>query len=297
MAQRVRTIFLVVGAAHGGTSIAVMLLGQHPDVFATGELTGFPDGQHFLDDNICGCGEPAKQCEFWSLVCNDCSAKAGSGSTPILDVYRSIFRRSQAAAIVDCAHDGARAFELSELTKKEPDLKLVIVSVVRPVESVASSQLRVALERNRIKDKAWPRLKRVSKAAVRRQKILREVQPENLNCKVVIVNYATLCDRPLDVLRPIWEEAEVESMSAAQWLGGGSRSVHKPTHMIRGNRKLRSREKIELRRDLSASSLSGFEKLIVKAIANLPIERLVFAIKRIYRGLQQRSGESRQASI
>jgi len=39
MAQQVRTIFLVVGAAHGGTSIAVMLLGQHANVFATGELT------------------------------------------------------------------------------------------------------------------------------------------------------------------------------------------------------------------------------------------------------------------
>jgi len=223
MAQQVRTIFLVVGAAHGGTSIAVMLLGQHPNVFATGELTRF-----------------------------------------------------------------ARAFELAELIRKEPDLRLVVVSIVRPADSVASSQLRVALERNRINDNAWSRLKTVAKAVVSRQKILRQIQAEKLNCEVATVNYATLCDRPLDVLRPIWEKAEIESMSSAQWLGGGARPVHKPKHMIRGNRKLRSREKIELRRDLSASTLSRLEKWMVILIDNLPFERLVSAIVRVHRGLRRR---------
>ena len=288
MAQQVRTIFLVVGAAHGGTSIAVMLLGQHPNVFATGELTRFPEGQQFLDDNICGCGEPAKQCEFWGLICRDCGAKVGSGPAPILDVYRSIFRRSQASAIVDCAHGAARAFELAELIRKEPDLRLVVVSIVRPADSVASSQLRVALERNRINDNAWSRLKMVAKAVVSRQKILRKIQAEKLNCEVVTVNYATLCDRPLDVLRPIWEIAEIESTSSAQWLGEGARPVHKPKHMIRGNRKLRRREKIALRRDLSASTLSGLEKLMVKLIVNSPVERFVSIINRLHRGLRRR---------
>lgn len=58
--------------------------------------------------------------------------------------------------------------------------------------------------------------------------------------------------------------------------------------MIRGNRKLRSREKIELRRDLSASTLSGSEKWMVKVLANLPLERLVSAIVRVHRGLRRR---------
>lgn len=224
MAQQVRTIFLVVGSAHGGTSIAVMLLGQHPNVFATGELTRFPEGQQFLDDNICGCGETAKQCEFWGLICRDCSAPVGSGPAPILDVYRSILRRSQASAIVDCAHGAARALELAELIRKEPDLRLVVVSIIRPAGSVASSQLRVALERKRINDNAWSRLKMVAKAVVSRQKLLREIQTKKLNCEVVKVDYAALCDRPLDMLRPIWEKAEIESTSSAQWLGeGGAR--------------------------------------------------------------------------
>lgn len=288
MAQQVRTIFLVVGAAHGGTSISVMLLGQHPNVFATGELTRFPDGQQFLDDNNCGCGEPAQLCEFWGLIRRDCGAEVGSGAAPILDVYRSIFRRSQASAIVDCAHGAARAFELAELMRKEPDLRLVVVSIVRPADSVASSQLRVALERNRINDNAWSRLKTVAKAVVSRQKILRQIQAEELNCEVVTVNYATLCDRPLDVLRPIWEIAEIESKSSAQWLGEAVRPVYKPKHMIRGNRKLRSHEKIELQRDLSASTLSGLEKWMVILIDNLPFERLVSAIVRVHRGLRRR---------
>jgi hypothetical protein len=137
----------------------------------------------------------------------------------ILDVYRRIFFRTQASAVVDCAHGAARAFELAELMRKEPDLRLVVVSIVRPADSVASSQLRVALERNRISDNVWPRLKTVSKAVVSRQKILRQIHADKLNCEVVTVDYATLCDRPLDVLRPSWEKARIESTSSAQWLG------------------------------------------------------------------------------
>ena len=61
-------VLLIAGAAHGGTTIAGLLLGQHPQVFLTGKLRDFPHGTLFEGGNHCSCGETAADCPFWRQV-------------------------------------------------------------------------------------------------------------------------------------------------------------------------------------------------------------------------------------
>ena len=61
-------VVLVAGAAHGGTTITSIILGQHPEIFVTGKLRGFPRGDFFDPDNICSCGAAGGACPFWNRV-------------------------------------------------------------------------------------------------------------------------------------------------------------------------------------------------------------------------------------
>lgn len=193
------TVFLVVGAAHGGTTIATMLLGQHPVVFATGELTSFPDGRQFAAGNICACGAEEAEWNFWEEIRKDRNAGIGGGPVPILDVYRSILRRTGTRAVVDCNHGPTRPALLARLCRDAPDLQLIVVSVPRPPHSVAGSQLRVALERKRIDDEWRARSRTVADVVIGRERIRKAIDSRKLGCRVVPVEYAALCERPLEI--------------------------------------------------------------------------------------------------
>ena len=49
-------LLLIAGFPNSGTTITAMILGQHPQTFATGELTDFPEKRQFADHNTCSCG-------------------------------------------------------------------------------------------------------------------------------------------------------------------------------------------------------------------------------------------------
>ena len=62
------TIILLAGSPHGGVNITNTLLGQHPEVFSTGELKNFPYGRQINDHRVCSCGERSTHCPFWLEV-------------------------------------------------------------------------------------------------------------------------------------------------------------------------------------------------------------------------------------
>lgn len=282
-----RTIFLVIGAAHGGTTISVMLLRQHPEVFATGELTDFPNGGQFLSENRCSCGVLASECSFWQDIESETRNTEGRSERSILNIYRSVFRRSGADAIVDCNHGTKRVAQLSREVASASDLRLIVIHVSRPAEAVANSQLRVALERNRIVDRFMARSRTVIRAVVGRRRIMSKLGRSDVGFPVVSVDYARLCENPLEVLEPIWKMAGLDTDDAANWLRDRPRVVHKPAHMIRGNRKLRGLSHIELRQDLSTSMLTSWERFLVRLMDNYAAERTVTAMMGIARPLRR----------
>lgn len=258
-------ILLVVGAAHGGTTITAMVLAQHPDVFGSGELSRFPDGDQFVPDNRCGCGEAAAACGFWAGIREATGARIGEGAVDIGAVYQAIINATGAAAIVDVCHGQRRARELA----RRDDIDLFVVKVVRPVDAVAHSQVRVAVDRKRVSDTLPSRLRVAARAALDWKRIGMTVTEAELGCPVIELDYEALCNDPATELRRVGEHVGVDYSATSARFAAGDRRIEKPRHMIRGNRKLRSLEHITLRPSEGGRALRAPERL-ARAVAAMP---------------------------
>lgn len=65
--QALPEILYIMGTGRSGTTILEILLANNPGVTGVGEVNRIiRDG--FLDDRLCACGDPARQCELWSAV-------------------------------------------------------------------------------------------------------------------------------------------------------------------------------------------------------------------------------------
>ena len=87
-AGRVRVLY-IGGLGRSGSTLIERLIGQLPGVCAVGELVHLWD-RGIADDERCGCGEPFRQCPFWSQV-----GKAAFGGWDEVDLSRVAALRSQ----------------------------------------------------------------------------------------------------------------------------------------------------------------------------------------------------------
>jgi Sulfotransferase family len=87
-AGRVRVLY-IGGLGRSGSTLIERLTGQLPGVRAVGELVHLWD-RGITDDERCGCGEPFRQCPFWSQV-----GKAAFGGWDEVDVSRVAALRAQ----------------------------------------------------------------------------------------------------------------------------------------------------------------------------------------------------------
>ena len=94
-------VLLIAGFPNTGTTITAMILGQHPAVFAAGELAHFPDKRHFADHNICSCGGKVTDCAFWLDIRERYSAKPKDDAR----LYDLIANASGRDWVIDVAHD------------------------------------------------------------------------------------------------------------------------------------------------------------------------------------------------
>lgn len=66
--DRVRVLY-ITGYGRSGSTLLMRLLGAGPDAFAAGEVM-YIWNHGFRQGNLCGCGEPFRECEFWTRVSN-----------------------------------------------------------------------------------------------------------------------------------------------------------------------------------------------------------------------------------
>ncbi|QNT68944.1 sulfotransferase family protein [Defluviicoccus vanus] len=96
-------VILLAGFPNSGTTIASYILGQHPNIFATGELYGFPARQ-LKPLKVCSCGALAVACPFWTDVAAALMPLAdASAAVRAQAVYASVCRHSGRPFIVDVA--------------------------------------------------------------------------------------------------------------------------------------------------------------------------------------------------
>ena len=236
-------VILLAGFPNSGTTIAAYVLGQHPAVFAAGELTQFPTRQ-LKPSKVCSCGLPALRCPFWGEVLErlgDLRHAANAAKMPAL--YRIIRELSGADAVVDVAHDlravrAARALE-------GIDLRLVHLSR-RPL-----AVLRSRLTLNRRQGKVQPYTFAYAWRAFRHAWRLRLYERTLGSCireggsAALRASYEDLCSRPTAALGRIGRIAGLDFADVASRLEAGA-PLKVPMHMIRGNARLRSEANVHL---------------------------------------------------
>jgi hypothetical protein len=253
-------------------------------IFGGGPLTNFPFGGQFVADNVCGCGKPTAVCDFWQEIRVACGATSAiTHPIPIKKVYSTILEKTKCAALVDGHHGVRRAFELSSLLSDDPDFRLIIMSVKRPILQVIGSQLWVALRLKRIHDDKISRLKQIIESVKDYQDILYNVRDSKLPCRVVVSDYKDICDKPFEMMSRICTILGLEYKSM-QHLKSPAPILMRPAHLMRGNPRVRENENIKLKYNSEIRCLTRIEKFFALFLNLIPF----YYWRRLKRYSQQR---------
>ena len=263
-------VALIAGAAHGGTTIPNMILGQHPDVFATGKLRDFPHGDIFSEHNICSCGEPAAKCPFWSEIRKSYSGfldKPDQERIPLL--FRLISDLSGRPFTGDVTHNVGYA----ELLHSIRGIDLYLIHVVRDGRGVVYSGIRKDYQYgvlNRYGRNHIHKVIRLSRRWSRQVSLLAGLERQ-LGPRAVRIQYENLCRDPQAALQPVSECLGLDFNAIGDSLGNGQPFKPVP-HMIRGNLKLRRSESVVLRRDDAyLAEMRKLDQAIFHVASKIPV--------------------------
>lgn len=141
-------VVLIAGSAHGGTTILNMVLGQHPEIFATGKLRGFPHGSLFTEDNVCSCGASAQTCPFWSEIREQYRPiQAMPDQQKLPRLFEIISRVSGLPFVCDVSHNVEYAQQLANTS----GIDLYLVHVIRDGRGIVHSRIRKDYRIGRLK--------------------------------------------------------------------------------------------------------------------------------------------------
>lgn len=269
-------VCLVVGNAHGGSTITNIMIGQHPEVFSAGSLRGFPHNGQLVAGNTCSCGEPASRCGLWSRV-KDRVERVEDLGNRYRELYSSILEASAQKLVVDVDHGLTRLRELAG----SPGLDLRIVYVRRSLAGLIHSQVRKSRERGELEKPVVDFIKlclRVGRGwASKPVHVASFCDAQSIPYR--FVNYEKLCSAPKLELHRIGDLLGLDySQVGLRIRQDGVLTM--PAHLIRGNRKLRQNKEIQLRVDDSWKSsrqyLAVFFALLGAAVGSLNVRNSMF---------------------
>ncbi len=174
MGEEIKVVF-IGGYGRSGSTLLDRMLGQIDGFFTVGELKHIWD-RGFAQNQLCGCGEPFKDCAFWKAVVEEAFGSFDRVDVehvrtlrrsverlrhvPLLlwpairppgyrsdlseylgilsRIYRAIHKVSGANIIVDSSKEPSHGFVLSEV----PDLQLHVLHLLRDSRAVAYSWQR-----------------------------------------------------------------------------------------------------------------------------------------------------------
>ncbi|UCC56914.1 MAG: sulfotransferase [Gammaproteobacteria bacterium] len=273
-------VALTAGAAHGGTTIANMILGQHPEIFATGKLRDFPDGDVFSEDKVCApgdrscwecsCGELAMHCPFWLEVRERYARLADWPIDKRLpELFRMITELSGRPFVGDVTHNVGYARQLMEIS----GIDLYLIHVVRDGRGVVNSRLRKDYNMGLLQKTGWRHTRRVIKLSRRwlRQHHALAALEKQLGPKAVRISHEDLCINPRATLQPVGECLGLDFDSIGAALGAGEPFGPVP-HLIRGNANLRLGKEVVLKYEPSnLARMSGLDQAIFGLASKLPV--------------------------
>lgn len=238
-------VCLIIGNAHGGSTITDIVVGQHDKVFSAGTMRAFPDNGQLVPDNTCSCGEEALVCPFWSRV-----RKSTEGVQSLRSrdqaLFSSILDASSAECVVDVDHGFGRLVELAGNSA----LNVRVLYVNRSLWGIIHSQVRKSIERGEFRTPVVDFVKLCLKVG-RGWAVKPRVLPRFCNSRGIqhtAVDYERLCADPETELNRVGELLGLDYSEVRERIAR-DRELTMPAHLIRGNQKLRRNKTITLRLD------------------------------------------------
>jgi hypothetical protein len=238
-------VILLAGFPNSGTTIINYMLGQHPQIFAPGELYGFP-GRQLKPAKVCACGLPAVVCPFWAEVVSRLGPLATAPAAARMPaLYRVLTQLTGRPCIVDVAHDLHAVDAACSLT----GIDLTLVHLSRRRMAVLRSRLALNHRQGDIRPYT---LRYVHKALGHTRRLL--MYQHALAARVraagnnaVGVCYEELCEQPRRPLALIGACAGLDFGDVIGKLEAGAPLIP-PEHLIRGNARLRGETIIRVAR-------------------------------------------------
>lgn len=240
-------VLLLAGSPNSGTTIASYVIGQHQDVFVTGELADFPAKQ-LKAGRLCACGSPAAGCAFWAAVMRRLEARSSqSAGDRRGDLYRAIQAESGAALIVDVAHD---LHALSQAMDAN-GIDLRLVHLRRQGWAVLNSRMRRFGRPSDVQATGLaPRFRRAFHHVIRWHTYNRAADKLRRGMgkqRAIAIRYEVLCSEPEAALAAIGRVASIDFTGIGDRLAG--EPLKPMSHMIRGNPRLKANEVVYLAAD------------------------------------------------
>jgi len=266
-------VVLVAGSPRGGTTIANMVLGQHPQIFATGSMRDFPEGGRLFDhDNICSCGQPADGCPFWTEIRQEyLPFQHQHDRDKVPKLFAAMARVSGRTFIGDVTHNLQYANYLLDI----PGLDVHLVHIVRNGHGVVFSRIREDYRSGRLTRLGWRHFRRVIRVSRHWARHVHQFTKleKRLGERAVRVNYDHLCRHPAAALRPVGQCLGIDFDAIGDRLGR-SEPLHTIPHLIRGNPRLRQKKDVVLRYDSSyRTELSLLDSMLLQVVAHTPMFR------------------------
>lgn len=257
-------VLFIAGSGRSGSTLLDMLFGQINGVHSTGELR-FIWSRGFGENQLCGCGKPFRECEFWSEVVRvafggfdnidhawieelrelteDRLSKRvspGNGSRlgvpfqEYLDVcnklYQAIHKVSGCEFIVDSSKNTAHGFVLANI----PQIDLFTVHLVRDSRAVAYSWRREKVRPEIYWERKFMGQRKIWTSTTRWNSLNKLTEKLKLSSKqYALLRYEDLVASPKESLLGLFAELGIAQPSL-DFIDGSHASL-RTSHTVSGN--------------------------------------------------------------
>jgi hypothetical protein len=294
--DKVNKVIFIGGAGRSGSTLLDMLLGQIDGFCSTGELRFIWD-RGFGQNQLCGCGKPFKECDFWvevvkeafggfegidhtriealrrpaeSRVSNGVVSNGTSGHfAPYKEyfdacrqLYRAIHEVSGCEFIVDSSKNIVHGFILSNI----PEIDLFTVHLIRDSRAVAYSWRREKIRPEIHWEKKFMAQRGILKSASRWNSLQMLAQKLRRTSKgYTLLRYEDLVRMPESSLSKLFADLGIERPSL-DFLDG-LRANLKTSHTVSGNPVRFANKEIKIQPDMQwQHAMASHQKWLVTLI-------------------------------
>jgi len=268
--QKIKVLYLA-GHPRNGSTLLSQLLGQVNGYFAAGEIHLVWE-RGFSENQLCGCGKPVRQCEFWGAVVERAfGGWDGKEFHDIWKLWRSVGRIRQAlwvtrpnlrtsdynnrittfTAILEKLYSAIQAVSqcrvivdsskipiYTAILNQVAILDLKVTEMIRDCRAVAFS-----FQRKRVKPTVGPPIEYLHRTSPLRvakdwtvthlaTEFIRKSFPKG---KYISIRYESMADKPVDTLRRILEDMEEGAIDLSFFADEHTANLG-INHIVAGNR-------------------------------------------------------------